>query len=84
MSTNQKSQPKETGEILSLKQQLKTYKRLLEIETNCKNNAYFFILKSGYYKQYVEYHKTHPDNIDYHSACVDVFRLQSLKRESHE
>ena len=74
----------ETGEILSLKQQLETYKRLFEIEKNCKNLAYFFILSCGHFEEYRGYCKTHPTNVDYHSACVDVFRLQHLKRENHE
>lgn len=69
----------ETGEILSLKQQLENYKRLFEIEKNCKNQAYLFVLSCGHFEEYREYCKTHPTNVDYHSACVDVFRLQSLK-----
>lgn len=69
----------ETGKILSLKQQLENYKRLFEIEKNCKNQAYFFVLSCGHFEEYREYCKTHPTNVDYHSACVDVFRLQTLK-----
>jgi hypothetical protein len=69
----------ETGEILSLNQQLETYKRLFEIEKNCKNQAYFFILSCGHFEEYRGYCKTHPTNVDYHSACVDSIRLQLLK-----
>ena len=74
----------ETGEILSLKQQLENYKRLFEIEKNCKNQAYFFILSYGYFEEYREYCKTHPTNIDYHSAYVNIFMLQLLKGKSYE
>ncbi|OWP81643.1 hypothetical protein BWK63_04995 [Flavobacterium covae] len=31
-----------------------------EIEKNCKNQAYFFILKNGYFEEYVEYTKKNP------------------------
>lgn len=69
----------ETDELLSLKQQLEAYKRLFEIEKNCKNQAYFFVLSCRHFEEYREYCKTHPTNIDYHSACVDMFRMQLLK-----
>lgn len=31
-----------------------------EIEMNCKNQAYFFILNNGYFDEYVEYTKQNP------------------------
>ncbi len=31
-----------------------------EIEKNCKNQVYFFILKNGYFDEYVEYTKSNP------------------------
>jgi hypothetical protein len=53
-----------------LKEQLKTIDKLqqrnnmlssdFEIEKNCKNQAYFFILESGYFDEYVEYTKANP------------------------
>lgn len=53
-----------------LKEQLKTIDGLtkrnnqlsqdFEIEKNCKNQAYFFILKNGYFDEYLEYTKENP------------------------
>lgn len=74
----------ETGEILSLKQQLESYKRLFEIEKCCKNQVYSFILTCGHFNEYQEYFKTHPVEVDYHSACVDFIRLEQLKDKSDE
>ena len=31
-----------------------------EIEKNCKNQVYYFILEKGYFDEYKEYTKTHP------------------------
>ncbi|SNA76262.1 hypothetical protein DK150_370072 [Flavobacterium psychrophilum] len=31
-----------------------------EIEKNCKNQVYFFILEKGYFDEYVEYNKEKP------------------------
>lgn len=31
-----------------------------EIEKNCKNQAYFFILENGYFDEYVKYSKLNP------------------------
>ncbi|OCB78459.1 hypothetical protein [Flavobacterium crassostreae] len=53
-----------------LKEQLKTIDGLtkrnnqlsqdFEIEKNCKNQAYFFILQNGYFDEYLEYTKENP------------------------
>jgi AAA15 family ATPase/GTPase len=53
-----------------LKEQLKTIDGLtkrnnqlsqdFEIEKNCKNQAYFFILQNGYFDEYLEYTKDNP------------------------
>lgn len=46
------------------------YKRLFEIEKDCKNRAYFFILSCGHLEEYKEYCKTHPVSSEYYSECI--------------
>lgn len=71
MSTSTKKQTNKNQHFPDfLKEQMKIIEGLhkrnnqlsedFEIEKNCKNQAYFFILRNGYFDEYVEYTKINP------------------------
>ena len=66
------------SEVKELQQQLIQVRQKLEIEKNCKNEAYYFILSSGNFQRFAEFHKTHRANLDYHGACLAQLYLDSF------
>lgn len=69
------------SEIKQLREQLNQLTRDFEIEKNEKNRAYYFILRSGNFKKFAEFHKTHRANLDYHGACSAQLYLDSFTNE---
>lgn len=65
-------------QIKELQEQLNQVKQKLEIEKNAKNKAYYFILSSGNFQKFAEFHKTHRANLDYHGACLAKLYLDSF------
>lgn len=57
--------------------------RKFEIEKDCKNQAYYWILGSGNFKRFVEYCKKHPANLDYHGAHLAQLYLDSLTNKKY-
>lgn len=49
-----------------------------EEEKRCKNQAYYFILSSGNFQKFAEFHKKHRTNLDYHGACLAKLYLDSF------
>lgn len=68
------------SEVKELQQQLIQARKELEIEKNCKNEAYYFILSSGNFKKFAEYHKKFRANLDYHGACLAQLYLDSFEK----
>ena len=70
------------GKLLSkineLQEQLTRVKQDFEIEKNYKNEAYYFIMGSGNFQKFAEYHEKFRANIDYHGACLAQLYLNSL------
>lgn len=66
------------SEVKELQQQLIQVRQKLEIEKNCKNQAYYFILSSGNFRKFAEFHKTHKASLDYHGACIAQLYLDSF------
>lgn len=64
-----------------LQRQLKQTRQELEIEKNCKNEAYYFILSDGAFRKFAEFHKTHRANLDYHGACLAQLYLDSCMKK---
>lgn len=46
--------------INDLQKRVNQLNKDFEIEKNCKNNAYFFILENGHFDEYVKYNKSNP------------------------
>ncbi|MGR3790439.1 hypothetical protein ACUXZJ_05945 [Flavobacterium sp. TN-1] len=46
--------------IDNLQQRVNQLNKDFEIEKNCKNKVYFFILEKGYFDEYVEFNKKNP------------------------
>ena len=61
-----------------LQRQLKQTKQELELEKNCKNEAYYFILSDGAFRKFAEFHKKYRANLDYHGACLAQLYLDSF------
>lgn len=72
----------ETGKLLSeikeLQRQLSQVKQNFEIEKNCKNEAYYFILSNGSFRKFAEFHRTHKASLDYYGACLAQIYLDSF------
>jgi deoxyadenosine/deoxycytidine kinase len=51
---------KQTEIINSLQKRVNQLNRDFEIEKNCKNQAYFFIVENEYFKEFAEYSKKNP------------------------
>ena len=66
------------SEIKELQKQLKQMTRKFEIEKECKNQAYYWILSSGNFNRFAEFHKKHPASLDNHGACLAQLYLDSL------
>ena len=46
--------------INNLQKRVNQLNKDFEIEKNCKNQVYFFILEKGYFDEYVEFNKSNP------------------------
>ena len=68
------------SEVKELQQQLIQVRQKLEIEKNCKNQAYYFILSSGNFRKFAEFHKTHKASLDYHGASMAQLYLDSFEK----
>lgn len=83
VSSIQRPPQRNEGKSLSkkeLQRQLKQTKQELEEEKRCKNEAYYFILGSGYFRKFAEFHKKHRANLDYHGACLAQLYLDSFTK----
>ena len=76
--TPRRNEGKLLSEIKELQKQLKQMTRKFEIEKDCKNQAYYWVLSSGNFKRFAEFCKKHPANLDYHGACLAQLYLDSL------
>lgn len=79
--TPQRKAGKQLSRIKELQEQLKQAKLQLEEEKRCKNEAYYFVLSSGYFKKFAEFHKKHKANLDYHGACLAQLYLDSFTKK---
>jgi len=89
MNNNENTFTPNSGDASSIhdKEAEKDYKRMylqsqikFNIEKDCKNQAYFFILSHGLYNQFVNYNrKNHSSNP--HKNCVDYFAQQADIKE---
>lgn len=66
------------SQIKELQAQLNQVRQKFEIEKSCKNKAYYFILSSGNFQKFAEFHKKHRANLDYHGACLAQLYLDSF------
>lgn len=66
------------AELTEQKRQNILEKQEKEIEKNCKNEAYYFILSDGAFRKFAEFHKKHKANLDYHGACLAQLYLDSF------
>lgn len=69
---------KKLKEESQLQQKAEAIQRNYEIEKTCKNEAYYFILSSGNFKKFAEFHKKHRATLDYHGACLAQLYLDSF------
>lgn len=82
--SNVKTRPprRNEGQLLSqikeLQAQLNQVRQKFEIEKSCKNKAYYFILSSGNFQKFAEFHKKHRANLDYYGACLAQLYLDSF------
>lgn len=74
----QRKAGKQLSRVKELQEQLKQARLQLEEEKRCKNEAYYFVLSSGYFKKFAEFHKKHKANLDYHGACLAKLYLDSF------
>ena len=76
----------ETGKLLSeikqLQEQLTRVKQDFEIEKNCKNQAYYWIISTGNLKRFAEFCKKHLATLDYHGVCVAQLYLKAITNEN--
>ena len=64
--------------IIYKKRTEREVRQKFEIEKSCKNKAYYFILSSGNFQKFAEFHKKHRANLDYHGACLAQLYLDSF------
>lgn len=84
VSSIQRTPRRNEGKSLSKKElqiQLNQTRQELELEKNCKNEAYYFILASGYFRKFAEFYKKHRANLDYHGACLAQLYLDSCMKK---
>lgn len=74
----QRNAGKQLSRVKELQEQLKQARLQLEEEKRCKNEAYYFILGSGYFRKFAEFHKKYRANLDYHGACLAQLYLDSF------
>ncbi|OKZ44292.1 MAG: hypothetical protein BHV68_02635 [Bacteroidales bacterium 43_8] len=79
----QRNEGKLLSKIKELQKQLDQMTQKFEIEKNCKNQAYYWILSSGNFKRFAEYCKKHPATLDYHGACLAQLYLDSLTNKKY-
>lgn len=68
-------------ELTEQKRQNILEKQDKEEEKQCKNEAYYFILSDGSFRKFVEFHKKHRANLDYHGACLAQLYLDSFTKK---
>lgn len=76
----QRNEGKKLSSVKELQRQLKQVRQELEIEKNCKNEAYYFILSDGAFRKFAEFHKKYRANLDYHGACLAQLYLDSFEK----
>lgn len=76
--TPRRNEGKLLFQIKELQEQLNQLKQSYEVEKNAKNKAYYFILSSGNFQKFAEFHKKHRANLDYHGACLAKLYLDSF------
>ena len=84
MNNNENTLTPNSGDASSIhdKEAEKDYKRMylqsqikFNIEKDCKNQAYFFILKSGLFHQFADFCRSVKVS-DPHAACISILSTQ--------
>lgn len=73
-----RNEGKKLSSVKELQRQLKQVRQELDLEKNCKNEAYYFILSDGAFRKFAEFHKKYRANLDYHGACLAQLYLDSF------
>jgi len=62
--------------VVCFEDMLLELKRMYDVEKNAKNEVYHYVLKSGNFKDYVEFNRLHKGQ-NHHLECVRLLELKS-------